>query len=161
MNARQMRTAAVRSPILLALLLALPAVAWADFELTWFTVDGGGGQSLGGIFEIEGTLGQCDASPAVGMSGGDYTLFGGYWAPMADTCPADFEPLYPGYPEDTWGDDVVDLADMLGVLGHWGRCPYGPCRWDNAPEHDDGTWGDGVVDMRDLLGVVGDWGPCP
>jgi len=48
-----------------------------DFDLSWHTVDGGGVmRSTGGDFELSGTIGQPDAGA---MSGGDFTLTGGFW----------------------------------------------------------------------------------
>ena len=47
------------------------------FDLSWHTVDGGGVmRSTGGDFELSGTIGQHDAGA---MSGGDFTLTGGFW----------------------------------------------------------------------------------
>lgn len=48
----------------------------ADFSIDWFTVDGGGGTSTGGVFSLSGTIGQPDAGV---MSGGPFTLVGGFW----------------------------------------------------------------------------------
>lgn len=49
----------------------------AQYAIDWFTIDGGGGQSSGGAFGLQGTIGQPDA----GMSrGGTYTLRGGFWS---------------------------------------------------------------------------------
>jgi hypothetical protein len=69
--------------ILLTLLLALFAftvIALASnggYEITWFTIDAGGGRSAGGDYTLNGTIGQPEVgSPA---SGGDYTLTGGFW----------------------------------------------------------------------------------
>lgn len=48
-----------------------------EFDLTWHTVDGGGVmRSTGGNFELSGTIGQPDAGA---MSGGNFTLTGGFW----------------------------------------------------------------------------------
>lgn len=52
------------------------ALANAGYEVAWFTVDGGGGQSAGGSFTLAGTAGQPDAGI---LSGGAYTLAGGFW----------------------------------------------------------------------------------
>ena len=47
------------------------------YELTWWTVDGGGYTfSSGGGYELGGTAGQPDAGV---LSGGGYTLGGGFW----------------------------------------------------------------------------------
>jgi hypothetical protein len=53
--------------------LAAPAA----LSLQWWTVDGGGGiASQGGGYELSGTAGQPDAGV---LSGGVYTLGGGFW----------------------------------------------------------------------------------
>ncbi len=71
-----------RNPLATAALVGM--VGWAtlamadDFELTWYTIDGGGVTvSTGWELELGGTIGQAD--PTV-MTGGDFTLSGGYWA---------------------------------------------------------------------------------
>ena len=48
----------------------------AQFDIDWFTIDGGGGFSSGSGFELEGTIGQFDAGAI--MSGGSFTLTGGF-----------------------------------------------------------------------------------
>jgi len=48
-----------------------------QFEITRFTIDGGGVMfSAGGDFELSGTIGQPDAGVLVG---GDFELSGGFW----------------------------------------------------------------------------------
>src|SRR5512137_1313244 len=47
------------------------------YDLTWSTIDGGGYMfSTGGGYSLGGTMGQPDAGV---MSGGGYTLAGGFW----------------------------------------------------------------------------------
>jgi hypothetical protein len=46
------------------------------YELTWTTVDGGGGLSAGDGYDLYLTVGQPDAWR---MSCGDYPLSGGFW----------------------------------------------------------------------------------
>lgn len=67
---------------LLALGIALTAVrAHAQsFAIDWFSVDGGGGSSTGGVYSVSGTIGQPDAGR---MSGGNFTLEGGFWGVIA------------------------------------------------------------------------------
>ncbi len=65
--------AALLALILVSVVLAAPQA----FDLSWWTVDGGGGTSSGGDFTLSGTIGQPDTSPL--MSGGDFTIVGGYW----------------------------------------------------------------------------------
>jgi hypothetical protein len=67
---------------LIPLLLVSIALAQAGdgFDLSWFTVDGGGGASSGGIYTVSGTIGQPDAGV---FSGGPYVLASGFWAAVA------------------------------------------------------------------------------
>jgi hypothetical protein len=66
------------------LLLASVALAQGGYDLSWFTVDGGGGNSSGGPYILSGTAGQLDAG---GLSGGTYTLTGGFWTGVAGPMP--------------------------------------------------------------------------
>ena len=69
---------------LLLILLALTLVAMTTngtTSLTWFTIDGGGGESVGGEYALSGTIGQPDASST--LEGGDYDLTGGFWGGVA------------------------------------------------------------------------------
>lgn len=52
--------------------------AGAQTNVAWQTADGGGGTSSGGVFLLEGTVGQPDGSEA--MRGGTYEVQGGFWA---------------------------------------------------------------------------------
>src|SRR3981189_3685837 len=47
-----------------------------SYSIDWFTIDGGGGTSTGGVYSVSGTIGQPDAGH---MSGGTFTLDGGFW----------------------------------------------------------------------------------
>jgi hypothetical protein len=51
-----------------------------NYEITWFTIDGGGGESAGGGYTLAGTIGQPDAGVLIG---GNYTLSGGFWSGAA------------------------------------------------------------------------------
>ena len=47
------------------------------YDISWYTIDGGGAQALtGGTYWLGGTTGQPDAGA---LSGGTYTLSGGFW----------------------------------------------------------------------------------
>jgi hypothetical protein len=71
-----------------ALLLASALAVHAQYTIDWFTLDGGGGQSSGGAYTLNGTIGQPDAGAS---SGGAYTLHGGFWAAFV-VVPADDAP---------------------------------------------------------------------
>jgi len=72
-----MHTKRVLPALLLALLLVSGVVlAAGSYDLSWHTVDGGGGESSGGTYTLHGTAGQPDAGT---LSGGTYSLSGGFW----------------------------------------------------------------------------------
>ncbi|MDX1688984.1 MAG: hypothetical protein R3248_13465 [Candidatus Promineifilaceae bacterium] len=56
--------------------------------ITWWTADGGGGQSSGDSYRLNGTAGQPDAGA---MAGGSYRLDGGLWE-AGETAPAGVGP---------------------------------------------------------------------
>ncbi|MHC4112084.1 MAG: hypothetical protein ACYSUY_13500 [Planctomycetota bacterium] len=60
--------------IVLLVILAVSAAS-GQYELSWYTIDGGGGQSAGGQYKLIGTIGQPDAAWS---SGGGYELLGGF-----------------------------------------------------------------------------------
>ena len=67
-----------------ALILGVATVAFAQtYDLSWHTIDGGGGFSAGGTFELEGGIGQHDAGI---MTGGDFELAGGFWGGAVLQC---------------------------------------------------------------------------
>ena len=77
------------------------------FDLSWYTIDGGGEMfSTGGDFELSGTIGQPDAGDP--MTGGDFELTGGFWAigSTSSTCDSC----------DMNCDGVVDALDIEGFL---------------------------------------------
>jgi hypothetical protein len=53
------------------------AQSGGPFELSWSTIDSGGGRSTGGQFALSGTIGQPDAGA---LSGGQFKLEGGFWS---------------------------------------------------------------------------------
>src|SRR6267142_4841465 len=63
----------------LCLLLGISAFG-QNYSIDWFTIDGGGGTSTGGVYSVSGTIGQPDAGH---MSGGNFTIDGGFWGIIA------------------------------------------------------------------------------
>jgi hypothetical protein len=79
----------LRVPLAACLFLLLASAVLAQsgegYDLSWWTVDGGGGTfSGGGVYSLGGTAGQPDAGM---MTGGAYTLAGGFWGGGAVTVP--------------------------------------------------------------------------
>lgn len=70
--------------VLALLILASAALAQSsngDYSLIWWTVDGGGDTSGNGEgYSLSGTIGQHDAGM---LTGGNYTLVGGFWGGVA------------------------------------------------------------------------------
>ena len=65
--------------LIVVALLTVPIAAGQSgggYDLTWSTIDGGGGASSGGGYSLSGTIGQPDAGVLIG---GGYTLSGGFW----------------------------------------------------------------------------------
>jgi len=67
-----------------------------DYDISWSTIDGGGGTSTGGNYSLSGTIGQPDAGT---MTGGDYALAGGFWS--------------------GWSFCWVDLPDLALFVSQW------------------------------------------
>lgn len=73
-------------PIVLALLVSVSisnaqSAPTATYEINWYTIDGGGAMNVsGGSYSLSGTIGQPDAGA---LSGGAYTLAGGFWGGAA------------------------------------------------------------------------------
>ena len=104
------------------------------YDLTWHTIDGGGVmRSTGGNFELSGTIGQPDAGA---MSGGNFTLTGGFW----------FEVV----PSDCNEDGVVNLFDY----DTFQTCLTGPSGGPPAPGCDCYDFdGDGKITLLDFATV--------
>ena len=54
------------------------SVSAQSYSIDWFTIDGGGGTSTGGVYSVSGTIGQPDAGGP--MTNGQYSVTGGFWA---------------------------------------------------------------------------------
>ncbi|MHC4086622.1 MAG: hypothetical protein ACYSWZ_06450 [Planctomycetota bacterium] len=115
--------------ILVTLLLSglIVSSSLGQYELSWYTVDGGGGRSSGGQYELVGTIGQPDAAA---VSGGDYEFLGGFW-PGGPLCFVNFEHFArfaeywletgTGLPADLYKDEynIVDEFDLQVFVDYW------------------------------------------
>jgi hypothetical protein len=80
--------------LLAAAILGIGIVAaqtGGGYDLTWSTMDDGGGTSTGGVYQLIGTLGQPDAGAP--LSGGVYSLSGGFWGDALPTSGKVYLPL--------------------------------------------------------------------
>jgi len=70
--------------VLLLIGSSVLAQSGGGYDLTWNTVDGGGYTfSTGGNYSLGGTVGQPDAGV---LTGGSYTLVGGFWGGAGVQC---------------------------------------------------------------------------
>ena len=117
--------------VLLLTAAVLTASAFGAYEVSWHTIDGGGGVSSGGTYTLMGTIGQPEAGA---MSGGRYEMVGGFW-PGEPLCTVDFYHYArfaqywletgPGLPADLYEDDIVNWLDMGVFVDEWlYYCPY-------------------------------------
>ncbi|MCZ6834912.1 MAG: hypothetical protein O7G85_03990 [Planctomycetota bacterium] len=83
------------------------------FDISWFTMDGGGGLSTGGTFDLQGVIGQPDAG---GMRGGIFELAGGWLStppPPSLTFPVDPRGSYLHmFPNTGVGPVIIELASV-------------------------------------------------
>jgi hypothetical protein len=126
-----------------AVLFVAIAVLADDFEIDWYTVDSGGEMfTIGGDFELSGTIGQPDAGAV--MTGGDFELTGGFWIGVEEFCFGDLD-----------GDGTIGLADLTQLLAHYGMM--------SGASYEDGDLdGDGAVGLADLQALLAVYGTtCP
>jgi hypothetical protein len=64
--------------ITLLMVLTRFSVVAQPYSIDWHKISGGGGTSTGATYQVTGTIGQPDAGGA--MSGGNYSLTGGFWS---------------------------------------------------------------------------------
>ena len=118
---------------LLIFCIPLASTHAGQYELTWHTIDGGGGVSSGGQYIVSGTIGQPDACV---MSGGSYEVLGGFW-PGEPLCTVDFHHFArfaelwletgPGLAADLYEDNIVDELDLRLFVDEW--LDYCPLDW--------------------------------
>lgn len=122
--------------------LAFAPSAHAQYTIDWYTVDGGGGASVGGTFSLEGTAGQADVGFGMSAGGTLFCVTTGYWegGTFTNTCPGDNN-----------GDNTVNTLDLASFLGAFGQsvaqCGFGP----------DYNF-DGLVNTQDLVVLLGNFG---
>ena len=118
-------------------IMVIASVSYSNYQIVWSTIDGGGGTSSGGQYELVGTIGQPDASYS---EGGNYEVLGGFW-PGGPLCFVDFKHFArfaerwldtpcDGLNDWCGGADLnhlngVDLIDLGLFVDEWlCYCPY-------------------------------------
>jgi hypothetical protein len=121
---------------MLTLLGICTAQSGGGYDLSWWTIDGGGITfATGGTFDLGGTVGQPDASSA--LTGGAFSLTGGFWFTPCILSNGDVD-----------GNGCVDDADLLQVLFAFGATGLNPADLNC----------DSTVDDADLLTVLFNFG---
>jgi hypothetical protein len=176
---------------LLPLLLPSLSRGAGSYEITWYTIDGGGGTSSGGPYVLTGTIGQPDGD---WCSGGPYELLGGFWPGGPIISPDCFPSTYSRYNDwvalgkpDCWCwqyqcDGDVDGAtetffnyrvygkDLAAVVANWKKKADDPTLNPCADiDHKAETVFNYRVYGKDLATVVANWkktdaqlpGNCP
>lgn len=134
-----LRRLALAYCLTVAAFFGVTAVAMAQtggpYDLSWHNI-GPGGSASGGSYGLLGSIGQPDAAT---MSGGSYTLTGGF-LPGGPTC------VLAG---DLNGDGQVTVLDIQMIAGAWPQStasfPY-----DQS--------GDGDLDIQDVTLVTAQFG---
>jgi hypothetical protein len=111
------------------LLCTFCGAAWGQLAIDWYTVNGGGGLSTGGVYTVSGTIGQPDAGAP--MTNGQYSVTGGFWAlPIAvqnEGAPTlTIVPDVPGFARVSWAPNTPGfvLRETLNLS---------PANWMNSP----------------------------
>ena len=125
-----------RTTILIGSILFITMTAFTQaqsgggYDLSWSTIDGGGGTSSGAGYTLSGTIGQPDAGT---IAGDNYVLAGGFWSDFS-VCIVDLDDLAnfvqqwlengPDLAADLNGDNWVDLEDYAVLSAYWmAVCP--------------------------------------
>ena len=125
------------------IVLTISAPANAQLDLSWSTIDCGGGASAGGPFDLSGTIGQPDTgSFGQPMTGGTFELVGGFWSAAAPS-----EPCV----GDVNGDRQVTLNDLTILLANFGM-------QSGATLATGDLNGDHAVDLADLTILLSQFG---
>jgi|SRR5581483_856540 len=105
--------------------LLLPALCQAqNYSISWYKIAGGGGASSGGPFSLQGTIGQAEAGTT--MTGGAFSLTGGFWSLVGVVQTAGLPNLTIGYAGNaiviSWADTgsyTLQQNAAIGGAGGW------------------------------------------
>ena len=75
----------MKTRLILSLVLLATGAHAQSYSIDWQKIAGGGGTSTGGVYSLNGTIGQPDASGT--LTGGTFSLTGGFWSLYAVQTP--------------------------------------------------------------------------
>ena len=121
--------------ILLVVFTAVTAAA-QNYAINWYTIDAGGGESRGGEYTVQATVGQPDAST---MSGSGYSLAGGFWHGFeTEIAPAPLLRITRVGPNAViaWPNPSTgfELQESSMLPGMWSNVSQGPVVVDNEKQ---------------------------
>ena len=116
------------------LLFATGAANAQNYSIDWHQIAGGGGTSTGGVFSVSGTIGQADAGA---MTGGNYSLTGGFWSLIAVQTPG--APLLTITPAGS--NFIISWPSASSGFGLQENPDLNPANWSAIPatNSDNGT----------------------
>lgn len=111
-------TIKMKTKLLFIIVLLTVSIANAEYRIDWYTIDGGGGTSAGGPYQVVGTIGQPDAGYHYKAP---YELLGGFWVggPLCIVNLEDFATFASYWLEVSCdaGNDYCGGADLVGEDG--------------------------------------------
>ena len=119
---------------ILSMILCIGSLTFGDYDISWYSIDGGGASSSAGDYTVIGSIGQPDAGQ---MSGEDYSVEGGFFAGssgcvvnLTDLSNFMYYWLDSGLdiPADIDDDGVVDNVDFSNLAYYW--LDYCPAGWE-------------------------------
>src|SRR5881394_954861 len=122
----------MKTPILLcaAAMVLSSDLRAQPYSIDWFTVDGGGGTSTGGVYSVSGTIGQPDAGGP--LTNSQYSVTGGFWGAVLPVQQAGAPTLFIANLQNG-GVKVTWLPNTPGfVLQEAGPLNPTPIAWTNA-----------------------------
>jgi hypothetical protein len=101
------------------------SIAAQSYSVDWYKISSGGGTSTNGTYTVNGTIGQPDASTT--MSGGNYSVTGGFWALISVVQTPDAPTLYISHADNTvtvyWqnisGWNAVQSGSLTTPIANW------------------------------------------
>ena len=113
----------------LALVVTAVSAHAQSYSMNWHKIAGGGGQSAGGSYQINGTIGQPE--PTGAMSGGNYSMTGGFWSLLSVVQTPGAPSLYISCAGNTvtvyWQNvSGCTLQERSSFAGGWTTCSWSP-----------------------------------
>lgn len=114
--------------LVLALIFSVISAGAQSYSIDWHKIAAGGGTSAGGSYQINGTIGQPEASGV--MSGGNYSMTTGFWSLDSVVQTPGAPPLYISFAANTV---TVYWQNISGCILQERNCCSGSTGWTSCP----------------------------